>query len=148
MCALIPLVRSPRPNAILTPNAAALSAWRDEAVAHVRRIAAAPLVVGLDGGEAIVTPGRLLDLVTVHPGRVLAEDGALDRAVGRSKCREAVFPAHVLGNLEAAQPLDLPLRRAGPQRVGAPDDVVDAHALDQHAHQASAKTRRGTRGLG
>src|ERR1700730_10741232 len=124
-------------------------AWEsNEAVAHVRRIAAAPLVVRLDGGEAIVAPRRLLDLVAVHPGRVLAEDGALDQAVGLSKCCEAVFLAHVLGNLEAAQPLDLPLRCAGPQRVGAPDDMVDAHALDQHAHQGSAKTRLDHRGLG
>src|SRR5258708_37976990 len=74
----------------------------DEAVTQVRRLTAAPLVVGLDGGETIVAPRRFLDLVAVHPGGVLAEDGALDRAVGRAELGEAMFLAHVLGNLEAA----------------------------------------------
>ena len=61
---------------------------------------------------------------------------------------EAVLLAHVLGDLEPAQPLDLPLRRAGPQRVGAPHDVVGAQALDQHAHQRRAEARLDHRGLG
>src|SRR5882672_5707587 len=94
------------------------SRWNDEPVAQVGGLAAAPLVVGLERGETIVAPRRLLDLVAVHPGRVLAEDGALDRSVGRPELGKAVLLAHVLGDLQPAQALDLPLRRAGPHRVG------------------------------
>ena len=59
----------------------------------------------------------------------------LHRTVGRAKLGETVFLAHLLRDLEPSQPLDLPLRRTGPDGVGAPYDVVRAHALDQHAHQ-------------
>src|SRR5882762_5482340 len=84
----------------------------------------------------------------VEARAVAAEDAGLHRAVGRAERREAVFLLHVLGDLEPAQRLDLPLRRAGPQRVGAPDDMVGAEALDERAHDERAKARLGGRGPG
>src|SRR5882672_2853669 len=111
----------------------------DVAVAQIRGIAAATLVVLLDRREAIVAPRCLLDVVAVHARGSAAEDRLLDRAVGRAELGKAMLLAHVLRDLEPAQALDLPLRRTGPQRVGAPHHVVGAHALDQHAHQRRTK---------
>ena len=82
-------------------------------------------------------------LVLVQARRVLAEDRALDGAVGGAERREAVLALHVLRNLEPAQRLDLPLRRAGPYRVGPPYDVVGAEALDERAHHRRAQARLG-----
>src|SRR5205823_11778787 len=114
------------------------SAGNDVAVAQVRGVAAPPLVVLLDRSEAIVAPCRLLDVVLVHARRIAAEDRLLERPIGRAELAVAVLLAHILGDLEAAQALDLPLRRTGPQCVGAPDDMVGAQALDQHADQRRA----------
>ena len=85
----------------------------------------------------------LLRREAVDPGAVGAEDRALHRAVGRAHRREAVLLLDVLRDLEPAQRLDLPLRRAGPERVGAPDDVVGAHALDHRAEHERAHARLG-----
>src|SRR4029077_19897028 len=56
---------------------------------------------------------------------------------------EAVLLLHVLGNLEPAQPLNLPLRRARPDRVCAPADVVVAGPFAEDAHERCAQTRLG-----
>ena len=49
-------------------------------------------------------------VVLVEPRVVLAEDRALHRPVGRAERLEAVLLLHVLGDLEPAERLDLPLR--------------------------------------
>ena len=64
----------------------------------------------------------------VEPRIVVAENGALDRTVSCSQRREAVFLLHLFRDFQPAQRLDLPLRRPGPDRVGAPDDVIGAEA--------------------
>ena len=68
--------------------------------------------------------------------------------VGRAQRGEAVLLAHVLGDLEAAQRLDLPLRRAVPERIRAPDHVVRAQALDQRAHERGGEARVRHRAVG
>src|SRR5688572_20513841 len=80
-------------------------------------------------------------LVLVEPRRVLAEDHLLDAAVRVTQRREPVLALHVLGNLETAQRLDLPLRRTGPDGVGAPDDVIGTESLDELPHHRCAQTR-------
>ena len=55
---------------------------------------------------------------------------------------------HGLGDFQAAQGFDLPLRRAGPHRIGAPDHVVGAHALNQLAEHGRAQSGLGHRALG
>src|SRR5882672_7077846 len=92
------------------------------AVAPVAGLGAIFLVVGLHDREAVARQihPRLDRLDTVEPGAVAAEDGGLHRAVRRTERRVAEFLLHVLGNLEPPEALDLPLRRTGPQGVGAP----------------------------
>src|SRR5262249_33708347 len=74
---------------------------------------------------------RQLRLEAVDARGVAREDRALHRAVRRAERLEAVLLLHVLGNLETAHRLDLPLGRAVPERVRAPDDVVGAAAPHQ-----------------
>src|SRR5262249_6085507 len=75
----------------------------------------------LVGRDAVL---RQLRLESVDPRRVAREDRALHRAVRSAERLEAVLLLHVLGNLETAHRLDLPLGRAVPERVRTPDDVV------------------------
>src|ERR1700704_5407669 len=56
----------------------------------------------------------------VEPRRVHAENRALHFAGCCAQRRETVLALHVHGDLQAAQALDLPLRRAGPYRIGPP----------------------------
>src|SRR6185436_7405524 len=70
----------------------------------------------------------------IQPRRILAENGTLYVAGGGAKRREAAFLLHVLGNLEPSQSFDLPLRRAGPYRVRAPDYVLHSESLDEGPH--------------
>src|SRR5262245_57442751 len=74
--------------------------------------------------------GFLYDRVLVQAGVGFPEDGRLHRPVGRPELFEAVLFLHVLGDLEAAQGLDLPLWRAGPDCVRAPAHVVGAQTAD------------------
>src|SRR5438034_4098394 len=67
-----------------------------------------------------------LHVQSVEPRRVAAEDGALHDAVGRAERSEPVFALHLLGDLETAQRLDLPLRPAVPERARAPQPVPAA----------------------
>ncbi len=122
----------------------------DVAVAHVARLAAALVVLGLENRELVVLQLELglLGLDVVEPRIVAAEDCALHRAVRGTERGEAVFLLHVLGDLEAAQALDLPLRRAGPHGVGAPAHAVDTHLLDHDAHQGGGDPRLGDHGHG
>ena len=68
--------------------------------------------------------------------------------VAGAERREAVLLLHVLGDLQPAQPLDLPLRRAGPHRVGAPHHVIGAQSFDQRPHDRCAQPRLRHRGHG
>src|SRR5882762_3633451 len=49
----------------------------------------------------------------------------------------------MVGALQSPQALDLPLRRAGPYRVGAPDDAVMAQPLNQGTHYGRRQHRLG-----
>ena len=84
----------------------------------------------------------------IEPCGVAAEDRGLDRALGRPQRREPVFLLHVLGNFEAPHRLDLPLRGAVPDGIGAPDHVIDAHSLDQRADERGGKLGVRDRGIG
>src|SRR5215510_4128187 len=66
----------------------------------------------LVGRDAVL---RQLRLETVDPRRIARENRALHRPIRRAERLEAVFLLHVLGNLETAHRLDLPLRRAVPE---------------------------------
>jgi len=71
------------------------------------------------------------------------KQNAIDRAGSVAERLEAVLLLQRLRNLEPAQSFDLPLRRAGPDRVGAPADVIDAEAADENPHQRRADIRLG-----
>src|SRR5262252_9488872 len=66
----------------------------------------------LVGRDAVL---RQLRLEAVDARGVACEDRALHRAVRRAERLEAVLLLHVLGNLETAHRLDLPLGRAVPE---------------------------------
>jgi hypothetical protein len=59
-----------------------------------------------------------------------------------------VYLLHVLGDFQSPQALDLPLWGAGPYRIGPPDHMIGAKALDQRAHQRGRKTRFGDTSIG
>src|SRR6058998_3525624 len=100
-------------------------------------------VLGLDGGDLVGRDAVLRDLrlQTVEPRAVPAENGLLHRPVRRAERLETVLLLHVVRDLEPAHRLDLPLRRAVPQGVRAPDDVVGAEALDQCADEGRGEAR-------
>lgn len=77
----------------------------------------------------------------IELGGFAAEYQLLGGAIRVAERRKPAFLLHVLRNFEAAQRLDLPLRRAVPDSVGAPRDMVDLHALDQRADQPGAELR-------
>ena len=118
-----------------------------EAVATVRPpgpIALVRVPVQRDAVRRQVRPA----IVPVQPRRGLAEDRALDGAVGRAERGEPVLLLHLLRDLEASEALDLPLRRPRPHGVRPPHHVVPAEPLDQHAHHGRAQARLGHRALG
>src|SRR3989442_1477044 len=83
----------------------------------------------------------------VEPRRIEAEDLAL---VLRAELRIAVLLRHLLRDLEAPEGLDLPLRRAVPERVRAEHDALRPqvlHELPQHV-RAYARERHHARGEG
>src|ERR1700674_192979 len=99
----------------VVPGAARLSARiADPAVAHVAAARTVLDIIGLDLGKAVGLGelGALVEIVEAY--RILGEDRVLDGAVGRPQRLEAVSLLHFVRDLEAAQPLDLPLRRTGP----------------------------------
>src|SRR5471032_1590607 len=102
-------------------------------IARVGRLRASLLVFRLHHREAVALElkHRALGLDAVKPRIVAAEDRALDRPVGGAERGVAELLLHVFRYLKTAQAFDLPLRRAGPQRVGAPADTVGAETLDQ-----------------
>src|SRR5216684_491612 len=84
----------------------------------------------------------------VEPRRIEAEDLAL---VLRGELRIAVLFRHLLRDLEAPEGLDLPLRRAVPERIRAEHDALRPHVLHelpQHvrAHARERYDARGERG--
>src|SRR5262245_33415464 len=97
------------------------------AVADIAALGAVLLIFGLQSGEAVLfqLQLRLLRVDAIEAGIVAAEDGRLHRTVSRAERGEAKFLLHVLRDLQAPEALDLPLRRAGPQRISAPVDVID-----------------------
>src|SRR6185436_10596447 len=117
-------------------------AFVDVAVGEVGALAAVLLVDRLAVRELVVLErAHHLRRVAVEAGVVAAEDRGLHRTGGGPHWREAVFLLDLLGDFHAAQRLDLPLRRAGPERVGAPHHVVGAHVLDHVAEHERGDTR-------
>src|SRR5439155_23936151 len=94
----------------------------DVAVARVASHAAEPDVLGLDGSHLVPRDGALRrpHVDPVEPRRVASEDRRLRRTVCSAERREAVLLLHIGWDLESAERLDLPLRRAIPEGVGAP----------------------------
>src|SRR5215218_6716394 len=93
------------------------------AVAQVRGLVGRQRILVLEQSETVLGKGRHPGVVSrfqpdpVELGGVAAEDQLLGRAIGIAERRKSVFLLHVLRNFEAAQRLDLPLRRAVPDRV-------------------------------
>src|SRR6266850_2804969 len=120
------------------------------AIARVGALAPGGEVFRLDRGDLVDCELVLGELgaQAVEARGVAAEDGALHRAGGRTQRLEAVLLLHILRDLEAAHRLDLPLGRAVPEGIRAPDDVIGAEALDQRADEGGgeARARDGARG--
>src|SRR5215467_15545704 len=131
-------------------NSTTLSPGRARHVAVPRcgPLAAGGQVLGLHGGDLVGrdTVLRQLRLETVDPRGVAREDRALHRTVGGAERLEAVLLLHILGNLEAAHRLDLPLGRAVPEGVRAPDHVVGTEALDEGPDERRGEARVGDGG--
>src|SRR5499427_5389126 len=117
-------------------------------ISRVRPLAAGGQVLRLHRGDLVGRDAvlRQLRLEAVDARGVAREDRALHRAVRRAERLEAVLLLHVLGNLEAPHRLDLPLGRAVPERVRAPDDVVGAEALHQGPDEGRGEARVGDGG--
>src|SRR5262245_59055398 len=107
----------------------------DVAVAQIAALRATPLPGNLHRRDLVridrTAQVALVELV--HARRVTSEDRALDGSVGGSQRLETVLALHVRGDLEPPQCLDLPLRRAVPHGIGAPEHVVQAETLDERA---------------
>src|SRR5262249_19962041 len=124
----------PRPSHIAVPRVGTLAAGGEILRLHRGDLVDREVALGQLGLEAVEARG------------VAAEDGALHRAVGGAEGFEAVLLLHVLGDLEAPHRLDLPLGRAVPERVRAPDDVVGAEALHQGPDEGRGEARVGDGG--
>src|SRR5207253_1032271 len=125
---VLPLSRSRgRPVDVPVPGVGAGAAHRD--------------VLGLDRRDLVTSNftlgGAYVELV--EPRGVAAEDRGLDEPIGGTERGETVLLLHVIGDLQTAQRLDLPLGRPVPHRVAAPDDVVGAHPLTSVPMNAAAK---------
>src|SRR5262245_53180309 len=89
------------------------------------------LVFILRTGESILIRadvGPLRDVEVVEFGVRTAEDHVLDRTIGRTEWFKTVLLLHI------AQCLDLPLRRSGPYRIGAPNHMIVAHTAPENSH--------------
>src|SRR5882762_872602 len=117
----------------------------DVAVTQIRGLLGGELILALEGAQPVLGEGWHPDIVggleidPVHAGRVAAEDQLLYRATGATERRKTILLLHILGDFEPTQRLDLPLGRPVPDRVGAPQDMIDPHTLDQRADQGSAE---------
>jgi len=96
-------------------------------VTQVAPLPAVLIVLLLQRGDPVGRQ-RLALVVLVETRVVVAEDRGLDRPVGGAERLQVVGLLEVLGDLQPAQRLDLPLRRARPDGVAAPHDVVELKA--------------------
>src|SRR5438445_12637210 len=55
----------------------------------------------------------------------------------------SVLLAHLLGNLEPPEGVDLPLRRSVPHRVRAKDDAIRSHKFHELTHDVRRHRREG-----
>src|SRR5688572_19520708 len=122
---------------------------REIAVAQVAAQSTHGVIFGADGVEVIcrhlVGRGRI-DLVELRG--IAGEDPGLHGTIGGAQRLVAVLLLHVVGNLEPAHGFDLPLRRAPPHRVRAPDHLVLAQALDQRTHERGGQLGMRHAGVG
>src|SRR5437763_10840868 len=111
----------------------------DVPVTQIRGLLCGELILALQGGQPVLRKGWHrgivggLEIDAVHARRVAAEDQLLGRTVGTTERSKAIFLLHILGDFESTQRFDLPLWRPIPNRIGAPQDVIHPHALDQRA---------------
>src|SRR5262245_10153304 len=127
------------------PSAASRPAPRHKPVARVGALAARGEIFRLHGGNLVdrqIALGQL-GLEAVEARGVAAEDGALHRAFGGTQGLEAVLLLHVLRDLQAPHRLDLPLGRAVPEGIRAPDDVIVAQALHEGTDERGREARAG-----
>src|SRR5439155_22082205 len=87
-------------------------------------------------------------LVLVETRAVLAEDRVLEGPVRRPERLQAVLLLYVVRDFETSQRLDLPLGRARPDGVAAPDHVIGAQPPDELPHHRRAHPRVGHGALG
>src|SRR6185295_5083439 len=102
---------------------------RLEAVGNAPLVVRGQRLVRADAGRQVVQSRR------VEP-----QDLALHLLVQR---RVAVLARHVLRDLEAPEGLDLPLRRAVPQGVGAEYHALRPHVLEELPQHVRAHAREG-----
>src|SRR5258708_7683882 len=81
---------------------------------------------------------RCLWVHSVHTGGIESENLPLD-VVGERFPPEALH--QILGHLQPAEGFDLPLRRAPPDRVCAPQNVVDSKRVNDHSHYVRGEHR-------
>src|SRR4051794_15083210 len=112
----------------------------DVAVRSEAAVLPVPEIGRLHSADAVAFEiGVSLDLVVAYP--IATQDSVLHRPIGRTERRETVLPLHVLGDLEATQRFDLPLRRAVPNGIRTPEYVVHPKTLDQGAQHRRAEAR-------
>src|SRR5216684_7304022 len=113
----------------------------DKAISGVARRTAVLDIGSLQPRNPVLVHGREFgaQIELVEACRVVAEDRALDCAVGGSEGGKTVLLLHILWDLEPAERLDLPLGRTVPHRVRAPEHVIMPEPLDQRAHHCGAE---------
>src|SRR4029077_7745182 len=116
----------------LRPSFIGSGAPGNEAISGVAGRTAVLDIGSLQPRDPVLVQGRefgpQIDLVETR--RVVAEDRALDGAVGGPERGKAIPLAHILWDLEAAECLDLPLGRTVPHRVRAPEHVIMPEPFD------------------
>src|SRR5216684_8139655 len=124
----------------------------DEAISGVAWRTAVLDIGSLQPSDTVLVHGREFgaQIELVEARRVVAEDRALDCAVGGPERGKTILLPHILWDLEAAECLDLPLARTVPHRVRTPEYVIMPELFDQRAHHrgAEARVRDGRNGKG
>src|SRR4051794_30068540 len=127
-----------RSSSGFTPDASPSSLAHNIPVAQVARQASGLSIVALDSSQAIFVCSKCTRLQAVQSRRIFTEDRTLDRPGRGPERREAELALHVLGNLEAPQPFDLPLRCARPDRIRPPHHALRPQPFQQRPHDRGA----------
>jgi hypothetical protein len=110
---------------VVKPDLAGLA---DVAVAQIAGLGALLQVVLLDHGKAIRRCQFGVLVVTEDAEPIFGKYAPLDLTVRRSEWRKSMGFLHVLRDFQPAKPLDLPLWRTRPDRIGAPNHMIRPEA--------------------